>query len=134
MIVGPRSEIRGSGESWRRADAVKCRMLVVEKRRLGQHLLVAKAIEYAIRRRETELSAVARMPSSLAPLFSLTSRPHRVNVEVASVPQTLLWPHGDDDGWRSRLLPPSSQIVSTLATTLATTKPNQDSDLAVRQV
>lgn len=82
MIVGPRSEIRGSGESWRRADAVKCRMLVVEKRRLGQHLFVAKGIEYAIRRREIELSAVARMPSSLAPLFSLTSWPHRRNVEV----------------------------------------------------
>ena len=62
MIVGPRPEIRGSGELWRRADAVKCRMLAVEKRRLGQHPLVAKAIEYAIRRRETELSAVARMP------------------------------------------------------------------------
>lgn len=49
FIVGPRSDTRGSWDSWRRADAVKYRILVAENRLLEQHLLVAKEIECAIR-------------------------------------------------------------------------------------
>ena len=75
-MVGPRSETRGSGVSWRRADAVNGLVLIAETRVLEQHLLVAKESECAIRGRETNLNATVGASRSLAPLSSLAGRPH----------------------------------------------------------
>ena len=55
--MGPRSETRGSWDSWRRADAVNRRVVRAGIRVFEQHLLVAKMIESAIRGWKLELNA-----------------------------------------------------------------------------